>query len=184
MNFNEKTIEIKKIYDGKIIKLEVQTVELCNKNTAEREIIRHKGGVGIIPITDDNEIIMVRQFRKPYDEEVLEIPAGKIDIDEVPEVCAARELKEETGLTANKISFMSVMYPSPGYTDEKIYIYKAEGLNEGDLSLDEDEFLEVEKYSLIQAVEMVKSGNIKDAKTIIAIMLLFNEKILKHFQAL
>lgn len=174
MTFNEKTIEIKKIYDGKIIKLELQTVELCNKNIAEREIVRHKGGVAVIPITENNEIIMVRQFRKPFDEDLLEVPAGKIEDDEKPEVCAVRELKEETGYTADKISFINVMYPSPGYTDEKIYIYKAEGLKAGDLSLDEDEFLNVEKYSLKQAVEMVKNGVIKDAKSIIAILLLSN----------
>jgi ADP-ribose pyrophosphatase len=176
MNYNEKTIDVKNVYDGAIIKLEIQSVELCNKNIAKREIVRHSGGVAIIPITDDNEIIMVRQFRKPYDEELLEIPAGKIEMNEETEVCAARELKEETGCNANSISFMSVMYPSPGYTDEKIYIYKAEGLIEGNLALDEDEFLDVERYTLNQAIEMVKSGAIKDAKTVIAIMLLANEK--------
>lgn len=176
MNFNEKTIEVKKIFDGKIIKLELQTVELCNKNLAEREIVRHKGGVAVIPITENNEIIMVRQFRKAFDEELLEIPAGKIEHDEKPEVCAIRELKEETGLSADKISLLNVMYPSPGYTDEKIYIYKAEGLTEGDLSLDEDEFLNVEKYSLEQSVEMVKTGILTDAKSIIAILLLSSER--------
>ena len=172
MSFNEKTIEVKNIYDGKIIKFELQTVELCNKKLVEREIIRHKGGVAVIPITENNEIIMVRQFRKAFDEELLEIPAGKIEYDEKPETCAKRELKEETGYSAEKISFINVMYPSPGYTDEKIYIYKAEKLTEGDLSLDEDEFLQVEKYTLEQAVEMVKTGVLKDAKTIIAILLL------------
>ena len=172
MSFNEKTIEVKNIYDGKIIKFELQTVELCNKKLVEREIIRHKGGVAVIPITENNEIIMVRQFRKAFDEELLEIPAGKIEYDEKPETCAKRELKEETGYSAEKISFINVMYPSPGYTDEKIYIYKAENLTEGDLSLDEDEFLQVEKYTLEQAVEMVKTGVLKDAKTIIAILLL------------
>ena len=172
MSFNEKTIEVKNIYDGKIIKFELQTVELCNKKLVEREIIRHKGGVAVIPITENNEIIMVRQFRKAFDEELLEIPAGKIEYDEKPELCAIRELKEETGYSSDKISFINVMYPSPGYTDEKIYIYKAEKLTEGDLSLDEDEFLQVEKYTLEQAVEMVKTGVLKDAKTIIAILLL------------
>jgi ADP-ribose pyrophosphatase len=175
MKFNEKTIEVNKIYDGKIIQLEVQTVKLCNEKIAKREIIRHKGGVGIIAITENKEIIMVRQFRKPYDEELLEIPAGKIDLGEAPEVCAVRELKEETGFTADKVSYLNVMYPSPGYTDEKIYIYKAEGLHEGELSLDEDEFLNVEKYTLNHALEMVKTGKIKDAKSIIAILLLASE---------
>ncbi|OGO78803.1 MAG: ADP-ribose pyrophosphatase [Clostridiales bacterium GWB2_37_7] len=175
MDYNEKTIEVKKIFDGKIIKLELQTVELCNNKKAEREIIRHNGGVAILPVTQNNEIILVRQFRKPYDEELLEIPAGKLEKGEMPEICAERELKEETGCSADKISFMTVMYPSPGYTDEKIYIYKAEGLCEGSLSLDEDEFLDVEKYTLIEAVQMIKTGIIKDAKSIIAILFLVAE---------
>jgi ADP-ribose pyrophosphatase len=175
MKYNEKTIDVKKLFDGKIIKLELQTVELCNKNIAEREIIRHKGGVAVIPLTQNNEVILVRQFRKPYDEELLEIPAGKLETDEKPEICGARELKEETGYIAGKISFITIMYPSPGYTDEKIYIYKAEDLSEGSPSLDEDEFLNVEIFTLNQAVEMVKSGAIKDAKSIIAIMLLAAE---------
>ncbi|MDF2840457.1 MAG: hydrolase [Clostridia bacterium] len=175
MNYNEKTIDVKQIFNGKIIKVELQTVELCNKNKAEREIVRHRGGVAILPVTDDNEVILVRQFRKPYDEELLEVPAGKIDHDELPETCGIRELKEETGYSASKISYLTTMYPSPGYTDEKITIFKAEGLNEGSLSLDEDEFLSVEKYKLAEAVDMVKSGDIRDAKSIIAILLLAAE---------
>ena len=178
MKFNEKTMDVKEIFSGNIIKVELQTVELCNKNIAKREIIRHRGGVAVVPVTKNKEIIMVRQFRKPFDEELLEIPAGKIERDEKPEVCAVRELQEETGLAADKISLINVMYPSPGYTDEKIYIYKAEGLTEGKLSLDEDEFLSVEKYTLKQAVDMIKTGMIKDAKTIIAIMLVARENTL------
>jgi ADP-ribose pyrophosphatase len=178
MKFNEKTIDVKEIFTGNIIKVELQTVELCNKNIAKREIIRHRGGVAVVPVTQNKEIIMVRQFRKPFDEELLEVPAGKIEKDEKPEVCALRELQEETGFAADKISFINVMYPSPGYTDEKIYIYKAEGLTEGNLSLDEDEFLSVEKYTLKQAVDMIKTGMIKDAKTIIAIMLVASENTL------
>lgn len=172
MKYHEKTIEVEKIYDGKIVKLERHTVELCTKSLAQREIIRHQGGVAIIPVTNNNEIVLVRQFRKPYEEEVLEVPAGKLELDERPESCAVRELKEETGYSAAKISYLTTMYPSPGYTDEKIVIYKAEGLQEGSSSLDEDEFLHVEKYTLAEALEMVKSAVIKDAKSIIAILLL------------
>jgi len=172
MDFHEKTIETKPIFEGKIIKLELQTVELCNKKVAEREIIRHRGGVAILPLTEDGHVILVRQFRKPYEEELLEVPAGKLEKGEEIELCAIRELKEETGHTAQKITYMHTMYPSPGYTDEKIYIYKAEGLLEGDLELDEDEFLNTEKYSLTEAAEMVRRGEIKDAKSAIAILLL------------
>lgn len=175
MNFHEKTVASKEIFEGKVVKLELQTVELCNKKLAEREIIRHRGGVAILPITEDGHVVLVRQFRKPYDEELLEVPAGKLEKGEETESCAQRELKEETGHTAEKIEYLYTMYPSPGYTDEKITIYKAEGLSEGDLELDEDEFLNVEKYPLGEAVKMVQSGEIKDAKTAIAILLLAAE---------
>ncbi len=175
MNFEEKTTDIKEIYNGKVIKLELHTVELCNGNNSMREIIRHRGGVAVIPITQDNEIYLVRQFRKPFEQELLEVPAGKLEKDENPEYCGIRELKEETGLTAEKLTLLTIMYPSPGYTDEKIYIYKAEGLTQGEHCFDEDEFLNVEKYTLSKGIEMVKNGSINDAKTIIAILLLTSE---------
>lgn len=175
MNFEEKTTDIKDIYDGKVLKLELHTVELCNGKTSIREIIRHRGGVAIIPITDKNEIYLVRQYRKPYEQEILEVPAGKLEKGEKPEYCAIRELKEETGLTAEKLTMLTIMYPSPGYTDEKIYIYKAEGLSQGENCFDEDEFINVEKYTLSQSMEMVKNGSINDAKTIIAILMLTSE---------
>ncbi len=176
MDFHEKTVSTKNIFEGKVVKLELQRVELCNGKLAEREIIRHRGGVAILPITEDNHVILVRQFRKPYDEELLEVPAGKLEKGEEIEICAQRELKEETGHTAERITYLYTMYPSPGYTDEKIYIYKAEGLSEGDMELDEDEFLNVEKYSLTEAAEMVRNGEIKDAKSAIAILLLNSER--------
>ena len=172
MDHNEKTLDTKLIYEGRILRLELQTVELCNNKHAQREIIRHRGGVAVIPITENNEVILVRQFRKPYDEELLEVPAGKLEAGEDIKLCAVRELKEETGYEAAHIGYLYTMYPSPGYTDEKIHIYKAEGLTEGSPSLDEDEFLSVEKYSLREAVAMVNMGIIKDAKTAIAILML------------
>jgi ADP-ribose pyrophosphatase len=175
MRFDEKTVNIKPIFDGKIIKVELHNVELCNGNISTREIVRHKGGVTVIPITEDNEVILVRQFRKPFDEELLEAPAGKLETGEDPELCAIRELKEETGLTADKLSYLTTMYPSPGYTDEKLYIYKAEQLHEGEAALDEDEFLSVERYTFKQALDMIKSGEIKDAKTIIGILMIASE---------
>lgn len=175
MQYNEKTIDVKEIYSGKIVKLELQTVELCNHNKAQREIIRHRGGVAILPLTKNNEVVLVRQFRKPYEEELLEVPAGKLEKDEAIELCAQRELKEETGYEAGKLTYLTVMYPSPGYTDEKIYIYKAEDLIDGDIALDEDEFLHAEQYPIEEAVQMIKVGAIKDAKSIIAILLAYSQ---------
>ncbi len=176
----EKTLTSKNIYSGKIIKLDVHEVMLENQKTAEREIITHHGGVGIIPITDADEIVLVKQFRKPFECETLEIPAGKKEKNEEPLSCAERELKEETGITAKYITFLADMYPSPGYTDEIVHIYKAEGLTYGNMSTDEDEFIEVFKYSMVEAVEMIKSGQIKDAKTIIAVMMAANERLIQN----
>ena len=175
----ETTLNRKNIFNGKIIKLDVHEVLLENEKTAERELITHQGGVGVIPITEANEIVLVKQFRKPFEEETLEIPAGKKDKNEEPQSCAERELKEETGITAKKITLLAEMYPSPGYTDERVHIYKAEGLNYGDMSTDEDEFIEVLKYPMEEAVGMIKSGQIKDAKTIIAIMMAENERLMQ-----
>lgn len=176
----EKTLIRKNIFTGKIIKLDVHEVILENQKTAEREIITHQGGVGVIPITDADEIVLVKQFRKPFECETLEIPAGKKEKNEQPLSCAERELKEETGITASHITFLADMYPSPGYTDEIVHIYKAEGLIYGDMSTDEDEFIEVFKYSIKEAVEMIKSGQIKDAKTIIAVLMAANERLIQN----
>lgn len=167
----ERTISKKNIFNGRIIKLDVHEVMLENHKTAEREIITHQGGVGVLPITETGEVVLVRQFRKPYECETLEIPAGKKEPEEEPLVCALRELREETGITAESITFLAEMYPSPGYTDETVHIYKAEGLTYGEMSTDEDEFIEVFRYPLEEALNMVKNGNIKDAKTIIAIVM-------------
>jgi ADP-ribose pyrophosphatase len=177
---NEKTLTRKNIFNGKIIKLDVHEVLLENQKTAEREIITHQGGVGVIPITNAGEIVFVKQFRKPFECETLEIPAGKKEKSEEPLSCAERELKEETGITAGRITFLVDMYPSPGYTDEIVYIYKAEDLTYGDMSTDEDEFIEVYKYSIEEAVEMIKSGKIKDAKTIVAVMMVANEMLIQN----
>lgn len=175
MGFNEKTIEIENIYNGRVVNLEVHTVELINGKTAKRELVRHRGGVCIAAVNDDNEIVMVRQFRKAYEKELLEVPAGKLEKGEDPQEAAFRELEEETGLSAKELTLLKTMYPSPGYTDEKIYIYKAEGFTEGELNPDEDEFVEVEWHPMDEALKMVKNGQINDAKTIIAILLVAAE---------
>ncbi|MEG0663621.1 MAG: NUDIX hydrolase [Clostridia bacterium] len=166
----EKTINSKTIYEGKIINLKVDEIELCNKKTSTREWIEHNGGVCVIAIDDDENIYLVNQFRYPYKEIVTEVPAGKREGNEDPLACAKRELLEETGFKANEYKFLGEMYPSPGYVGEIIYIYLATGLEKSEQSLDEDEFLTVEKISLEKAVEDVLSGKIKDAKTQCAVL--------------
>lgn len=166
MNLIEKQIEKNYIFNGRIINLRKDVALLPNNTTAIREVVEHKGGVCVAPLTADDELIFVKQFRYPYMEEILELPAGKRDsLDENPLDCGIRELKEETGATAQKITFLGELYPTPGYCDEIIWMYLATGLSYGEQDPDEDEFLEVYRIPLKKAVEMVMNGEIKDAKT-------------------
>ncbi|SES70417.1 ADP-ribose pyrophosphatase [Natronincola peptidivorans] len=170
MPIEEKTLKSERIYEGKIINLRVDTVELPQKKYSKREIVEHSGAVGILPITKENKIIFVRQFRKPVEEILLEIPAGKIEANESTEKCALRELKEETGYSAKDIKKILDFYTTPGFTNEVMHIYLAENLEEGTASPDEDEYIELVSLSLEEALEYIKEGKIKDSKTIIAIL--------------
>ncbi len=165
MKLTEKQLEKNFVFEGKIIKVRKDIVLMPNGQTASREVVDHNGGVCIAPLTSDNELIFVKQFRYPYMEEILELPAGKRDGNEDPLACGIRELKEETGAVASDIAFMGELYPTPGYCGEIIWLYLATGLEFGEQTPDEDEFLEVYKIPLEKAVEMVMSGEIKDAKT-------------------
>ncbi len=171
MNLKEIQKSAEYIYKGKIINLRRDEAILPNGNTAAREVVEHPGGVCVAALTDNEEILFVRQFRYPYSEELLEIPAGKRDhADEDPLECGKRELKEETGATAEKYISLGKLYPTPGYCGEVIWMFAASGLSYGECDPDDDEFLTVEKYPLKKAVEMVLSGEIKDAKTQAAIL--------------
>ena len=170
MNLIEKQISSETIYDGKIIKVCKDTALLPNGNTAIREIVKHNGGICIAPLTDDNELIFVKQFRYPYNEILLELPAGKRDNNEDPLIGAKRELKEETGATAKKTISLGQLYPTVAYCDEIIWLYLATGLSFGEQKLDEDEFLSVTKIPLETAAEMVLNGEIKDSKTQVLIL--------------
>lgn len=166
MNLTEKQLEKNYIYKGRILNLRNDTALLPNGKTANREIVEHNGGVCVAALTDENELIFVKQFRYPYMEEILELPAGKRDSkDEDPLACGIRELREETGATAEKIIPLGELYPTPGYCEEIIWLYLATGLSYGKQDTDEDEFLSVYKIPLKKAVKMVMSGEIKDAKT-------------------
>jgi len=177
MNFEEKTISEQHIYTGNIINVDRLTVSLPDGKIATRDIIRHPGASAIVALNKNGEMYMVRQYRKPIEVVSLEIPAGKLDAGEDPAVCAARELKEETGLSAGKIIHMLSIHSTPGFSNEILHIYAAVDLNEGNSCTDEDEFVSTEKYTVKELTNMVMSGEITDAKSIIGIFLA--EKILK-----
>lgn len=175
MRLEEKTLSSETLYDGKIICLKKDTVELENGKTAIREVISHPGGVCILALTPENEVFVVRQFRYPYHQILLELPAGKLSPGEDPLECGKRELEEETGMTADSYEFLGEFYPSVGYVDEIIYIYLATGLKQTAQHLDEDEFLDVECYPLETLYEMVMDGKIKDGKTQTAILKVYSK---------
>ncbi len=171
MNLEEKQLSSNYLFKGRIINLRQDTALLPNGNTATREVVEHPGGVCVAALTDKDELLFVKQWRYPYMEETLEIPAGKRDRqDEDPLECGKRELREETGATAKKYIDLHPLYPTPGYINEVIYCYLATGLTFGEQDTDEDEFLDVLRIPLKIAVEMVLSGEIKDAKTQIAVL--------------
>ena len=167
----EIQISSKDIFEGKILHLVNDEVRLPNGETSGREVIRHIGAVCIIPITDDNEVIVERQFRYPVDEVLTEIPAGKLDFkDEDRLEAAKRELREETGYTAEEWTDLGFFYPAAAYSDEKITLYMARGLHLGERELDEDEFINVVRVPLKDLIEEVMSGKIPDNKTQMAIL--------------
>ena len=170
MNLEEKTLKQQYIYKGRIINMRVDEAQLPDGGKAKREVVEHNGGVCVVALTDTDEIFMVRQFRYPYMEVIYEIPAGKRDGNEAPITCGIRELREETGMTADEFIPLGELYPSPGYCGEIIWLYAAKGLHEGKTDLDEDEFLEAEKFPLKTAVDMILNGEIKDAKTQAAVL--------------
>lgn len=172
--FEEKTIRSEQIYNGKVVHLQVDDVTLPNGKTSKREIIKHPGAVAIIPITKDNKIVFVEQYRKPLEKSLVEIPAGKLEPGEEPEASAIRELEEETGYTTSELKFVASFYTSPGFADEIMYIYvsdKLEVLKEN-VDGDDDEFIEIIELTLEEAKQYVKENRIHDAKTNYAILYL------------
>lgn len=170
-NLQEIQVSSETIYDGNVLHVREDMVELPNKNLASRELIRHIGAVCIIPVTDDGKVIVERQFRYPVNRVILEIPAGKLDrADEDRLEAAKRELREETGMTAEKWTDIGEYLPAPAYSDERITMYLATGLHSGEQDLDDDEFLEVFRVPLKELVDDVMAGKISDGKTQIAVL--------------
>ncbi|RIL70989.1 NUDIX hydrolase [Staphylococcus devriesei] len=169
MEFNEKTFDRTVIYNGKIIDLEIHDVELPDGNTSKRELIYHNGAVAVCAITPENEVLLVKQYRKPVEKPLLELPAGKLEEDEEREEAAKRELEEETGYIAKDLELITNMYGSPGFSNEKLTIYFADQLSEGTLNLDDDEFVELHKVPVKDIKALLDSNEIEDAKTIIGL---------------
>lgn len=169
--FEEKTLKTEEIFSGKIINLQVQDVELPNGKMSKREIIKHPGAVAVLAITEDGNVVLVEQYRKPMEKSLIEIPAGKLEGNEDPQEAALRELEEETGYACKNIELITSFYTAPGFADELIHLYIATDLKklENPKSADEDEFVELIEVSLQKASEWIKSGKICDAKTLIAI---------------
>jgi len=167
----EKKISSKKIFGGKIIELYVDEVELPNNKVVTREKVSHPGAVGIVPLSKEGEIILVKQFRYPPGSVLLEIPAGKLSKNENAADCARRELKEEIGASGGRLIHLSTFYTSPGFCDEILYLYLAIDFERKENNLDEDEFLDVVELRMKDALTYIKNGKIKDAKTIIGILL-------------
>ena len=169
MDMREKQLSHPYFFEGKIMKARLDEVLLPNGRRARREVCEHVGGVGVLPVDRSGNIILVRQFRYPYDTELLEIPAGKLDHGaEDFTACGARELKEETGCTAGRIVPLGAQYPSPGFLTEVVHLFAALDLTEGEMQPDEDEFVEVVRLPIAEVEAMIARDEIRDAKTIVA----------------
>lgn len=166
----ETKIDSTEIYNGKILNVTRDTVRLENGETAYREVIHHSGGVCVLPLDDNGDVLFVKQFRYPFADVLLEIPAGKREIGEDPLECGIRELSEEVGATADEIIPLGKLYPTVAYDTEVIYMYLARGLHFGKQHLDEDEFVDVVRIPFDEAYKMVMRDEIPDSKTQLAIL--------------
>lgn len=171
MTFEEKTLSSETVYKGAILNLRRDRVTVVDGSTSYREIIEHTGGVTVAAVTHDKKMVLVRQFRKAAEAVIMEAPAGKLEKGEDPMEAAARELKEETGYTAESLEFVTSFYSSIGYSEELLHLYYAKGLTEGEMDLDDSEAIDVVIEDLGVLKQMVLSGDIKDGKTIAAILI-------------
>jgi ADP-ribose pyrophosphatase len=165
-----KTLESRLVHDGKVVRLSVDRVELPNGSVTELEVIRHQGAAAAVPLTADGEVLLVRQYRYATGGWLLEVPAGKLDPGEGPEICARREIEEEVGQRPGRLDALGWIWTTPGFTDEKIWLYLARDLSEGRQDLDSDEVLMTEKVPLVEAVEKVHRGEICDGKSVCALL--------------
>ena len=170
MTFEEKTISSKLIYEGPVFKVRQHVVEAYGGRQAQRDVVEHVGGAIMVAITDDGKVLMEKQFRKPLEKDLLELPAGKADPGEDPELTASRELAEETGYTAGSIKHLVSYYPTCGYSSELLHIYICRNLKAGDTNWDPTECIELHEYDADELIDMIMRGEIRDSKTIIGLL--------------
>jgi ADP-ribose pyrophosphatase len=174
--YQEETVSSEVRFEGRMIRLEELTVKLPNGRTSSREVVRHPGAVAILVEPEPGLVVLVTQYRKAAECELLEIPAGKLEPGEAPEVCAIRELAEETGYRASRVQPISSFYTSPGFADEMLHLYYVDKVDTGDQQLDEDEFVDVHLYTREEIVRMISAGDVRDAKTLVALFWWLNRE--------
>ena len=170
-NFREITTASEKIYEGRVINLRKDEVRLSNGHITQREIVEHRGAICIVPVQKDGKLLLVRQFRKPAEQALLELPAGSLEKHEDPLDCAHRELLEECGLKATQMTPLFQCYLAPGYSSEYMYGFLAQELEQQEAQPEDDEILELESYSLPELLPMISDGRIRDAKTICGVLM-------------
>ncbi len=173
MQHTEKQLESQRIYDGKVVKLRVDTVEMPSGRTAKREVLEHRGAVCVLPVMPDGQIAMIKQWRTAAQEILWEIPAGGLEIDEAPETCAARELIEEIGYKAGKLTLIYQAYLAPGYSSDMMWAYLGEDLTLVGAQPEEDENIELVILPFEDLLPLIDSGEIRDAKTVAALLALY-----------
>jgi len=180
LELREETIDSTVVFSGRIVKLRVDRVRLPNGRESTREVVVHRGAVAAVPLIDSHRVIMVRQFRQAAGETLLEIPAGTLDSGEDPVDCVVRELEEEIGYHANRVTLMFRSYLAPGYSSEMLHTFLAEDLVPKPTHSDEDEFIEIVELPLEEAIDKIRSGDIKDAKSICGILMAQQFLALRH----
>jgi ADP-ribose pyrophosphatase len=172
-NLSEELVSSRRVYDGRVVSLRVDQVRLPSGRMTEREIVEHGGAVGVVAVDEEGQVLLVRQFRSALGTTLLEIPAGTLDPDEDVRDCAFRELEEETGYSATEMEELYVFYSSPGFSNERIWLFLASGLSQGSPRPETDEIIEIVKLPLDRALEMVAAGEICDGKSILGLIAVY-----------
>ena len=172
----EPTVESKRIYQGKVVALRIDTVQLPNGRVTTREIVEHGDSVAIVPLDDDGNVVLVRQYRKPVEGTLLEVPAGSVDEGEDPAACATRELSEETGYITSRIEPLASFYMTPGFCTERMHVFLATGLTPGKAHPESDEHIQVVLVPLAEVQDIIRRGEVQDAKSIVSLLLVLDQK--------